>query len=127
MISENSPDRPDILRLRHHPDDLFALVGATAEHLRLDPAFVEKDFWVTELLRSLIRPMGATAVDKTSPWCSKVARACQRCTGLWIASRRMSTSFSYARAWARGSAIGFSNTFANGSEQIWTSTPTHVG
>jgi len=57
MISENRPDRPDILRLRHHPDDLFALVGATAEHLGLDPTFVEKDFWVTELLRSLSRPL----------------------------------------------------------------------
>jgi predicted nucleotidyltransferase component of viral defense system len=57
MISENRPDRPDILRLRHHSNDLFALVGATAEHLGLDPAFVEKDFWVTELLRSLSRPL----------------------------------------------------------------------
>jgi hypothetical protein len=57
MISKNSPDRPDILRLRHHPDDLFALVGDTAEHLGLDPAFVEKASWATELLRSLIRPL----------------------------------------------------------------------
>jgi hypothetical protein len=57
MISESSPDRPDAQWLRHHPDDLFALVGATGEHLGLDPAFVEKDFWVTELLRSLSRPL----------------------------------------------------------------------
>jgi hypothetical protein len=85
MISENRPDRPDILRLRHHPDDLFALVGATAEHLGLDPAFVEKDFWVTELLRSLIRPLpdnsggqDVTVVFKGGTSLSKVYRLVDR-------------------------------------------------
>ena len=42
---------PELLR-----DDLEALallVGQTAAHLGVDVAFVEKDFWVTELLRSV--------------------------------------------------------------------------
>lgn len=38
--------------LRDSPDDLFALCGATADSMGIDPAFVEKDFWVVELLRS---------------------------------------------------------------------------
>lgn len=44
-------------RLRDHPDDLFALVGATSDDLGIAAAFVEKDFWVTELLRSVARPL----------------------------------------------------------------------
>ena len=43
-------------RLRDRREDLAALVGRTAERLGIDPAFVEKDYWVTELLRSLARP-----------------------------------------------------------------------
>jgi hypothetical protein len=85
MISESSPDRPDAQRLRHHPDDLFALVGATAEHLGLDPAFVEKDYWVTELLRSLGQPLpdnsggpNVTAVFKGGTSLSKVYRLVDR-------------------------------------------------
>lgn len=44
-------------RLREHPDDLFALVGQASETLRLPLEFVEKDFWITELLRSVARPV----------------------------------------------------------------------
>ncbi|NUN53343.1 MAG: nucleotidyl transferase AbiEii/AbiGii toxin family protein [Planctomycetaceae bacterium] len=44
-------------RLREAPDDLFALVGRTAEAMRLPPEFVEKDYWITELLRSIARPV----------------------------------------------------------------------
>ncbi|MGH9091316.1 MAG: nucleotidyl transferase AbiEii/AbiGii toxin family protein [Acidimicrobiales bacterium] len=50
-------------RLAAHLDDLFALSGAAAEHLGVDPAFVEKDFWVTELLRSLARPLAPDRAD----------------------------------------------------------------
>jgi hypothetical protein len=42
--------------LRDAPDDLFALSGAAAAWLGIpDPAFVEKDYWVVELLRSVVR------------------------------------------------------------------------
>lgn len=43
-------------KLREHPDDLNALVGLTADRLGIDPAFVEKDFWVTEVLRAITEP-----------------------------------------------------------------------
>jgi len=39
--------------LRQHPDELTVLTGLAAEHLGIDPAFVEKDFWVTEVLRAV--------------------------------------------------------------------------
>ncbi len=39
-------------RLRDNPDDLEALVGGTAEALGISAVYVEKDFWVTEVLRS---------------------------------------------------------------------------
>lgn len=42
--------------LRDHPEDLQALVAATAESLGVDPAFVEKDFWAIEVLRAVTRP-----------------------------------------------------------------------
>jgi Nucleotidyl transferase AbiEii toxin, Type IV TA system len=44
-------------RLREHPEDLFALVGQASEALGLPLEFVEKDFWITELLRSVARPV----------------------------------------------------------------------
>lgn len=43
-------------RLREHPADLAALSSRAADQLRLPLAAVEKDFWVTELLRSVARP-----------------------------------------------------------------------
>jgi len=49
--------------LRDHPDDLDALVAATAASLRLDTGFVEKDFWVIEVLRAATAPIHATAKD----------------------------------------------------------------
>jgi len=39
-------------RLRDNPDELDALVGATADALGMPAVFVEKDFWVTEVLRA---------------------------------------------------------------------------
>ena len=44
-------------RLRDAPDDLFALTGRASDELRLPLEFVEKDFWITELLRSVARPI----------------------------------------------------------------------
>ena len=54
-------------RLRDNPDDLEALVGVTAEALRMPAVYVEKDFWVTEVLRAasiertVALPAGSTA------------------------------------------------------------------
>lgn len=54
-------------RLRDNPDDLEALVGITAEALGMPAVYVEKDFWVTEVLRaasidrSVELPDGSTA------------------------------------------------------------------
>jgi len=43
--------------LREHPDDLGQAVQAAAGALGVLPAFVEKDFWVTEAIRSLAQPL----------------------------------------------------------------------
>jgi len=39
-------------RLRQHPDDLAALVAQAATAGGLPASYVEKDFWVTEVLRA---------------------------------------------------------------------------
>ena len=44
-------------KLRDASDDLFALVGAASEYLKIAQEFVEKDYWVTELLRSTAKPV----------------------------------------------------------------------
>lgn len=44
-------------KLRESEDDLFALVGAASEFFKIPDEFVEKDFWVTELLRSVATPI----------------------------------------------------------------------
>jgi Nucleotidyl transferase AbiEii toxin, Type IV TA system len=50
-------------QLRMEPDDLDALVAATAEALGIDAAFVEKDFWVIEVLRAATREITVRAKD----------------------------------------------------------------
>lgn len=40
------------MRLREHPDDLAVLVGRAADERGLPAPYVEKDFWVTEVLRA---------------------------------------------------------------------------
>lgn len=56
-----------IERLRQHPDDLDALVAQTAAARGLPAPYVEKDFWVTEVLRAAVvdrevsMPDGSTA------------------------------------------------------------------
>jgi len=42
--------------LRDQPDDLDALIGAAAQARGLDANFVEKDFWLTEILRAATVP-----------------------------------------------------------------------
>lgn len=49
-------------KLRASPDDLFALVGQASDHLRIPQEFVEKDYWVTELLRSVSQPVDDAVV-----------------------------------------------------------------
>jgi hypothetical protein len=59
-------------RLRDSPDDLFALCGAAADSFGIpESAFVEKDFWVVELLRSVVRPLELEPVNDTP--CSATA------------------------------------------------------
>ncbi|MBC7299526.1 nucleotidyl transferase AbiEii/AbiGii toxin family protein [Nocardia salmonicida] len=43
--------------LREHPDDLAALIAASAEQLGLDQSFLEKDFWAMEVLRATTFPV----------------------------------------------------------------------
>jgi hypothetical protein len=50
-------------QLRMEPDDLDALVATTADALGIDAAFVEKDFWVIEVLRAATREMTVRAKD----------------------------------------------------------------
>ncbi len=59
--------------LRDSPDDLLALCGAAADSLGIpEPAFVEKDFWVVELLRSVVRPLDLEPVNNIP--CSATVR-----------------------------------------------------
>ncbi|QWL40993.1 nucleotidyl transferase AbiEii/AbiGii toxin family protein [Rathayibacter toxicus] len=39
-------------RLRDRPNDLNALIGITAKALRMSAVYIEKDFWVAEVLRA---------------------------------------------------------------------------
>jgi hypothetical protein len=50
-------------RLRDDIDTLAGLVQSAAEHLGIDRAFVEKDFWVTELLRAIADGGSITDAD----------------------------------------------------------------
>ncbi|MGH2513801.1 MAG: nucleotidyl transferase AbiEii/AbiGii toxin family protein [Candidatus Limnocylindrales bacterium] len=66
-------------RLRDHPDDLAALVSRASDLLRLPLADVEKDFWVTELLRSVARPIdGGICIFKGGTSLSKAYSIIER-------------------------------------------------
>ncbi len=68
-----------VARLREQPEDLFALVGQAGEALGLPLEFVEKDFWITELLRSVARPVDdAYLVFKGGTSLSKAFRLIER-------------------------------------------------
>jgi predicted nucleotidyltransferase component of viral defense system len=49
--------------LRNEPDSLDALVATTAVTLGIDAAFVEKDFWVIEVLRAATGEVTVLAKD----------------------------------------------------------------
>jgi len=44
-------------RLRENPDDLAALIARSSSARGIPQAFAEKDFWVTEVLRSVSEPL----------------------------------------------------------------------
>ena len=52
--------------LRDHLDDLSALIDLTARALGVAPVFVEKDFWVTEVLRAATAPIDVESSDGTA-------------------------------------------------------------
>ena len=52
-------------RLREHPEELEALVGVAAEALAMPAAYIEKDFWVTEVLRASSVARTVTMPDGT--------------------------------------------------------------
>ncbi len=67
--------------LRDSPDDFAALVERTASKLAYPPAFVERDYWITEILRSIARPIDgcdARVVFKGGTSLSKGWRLLQR-------------------------------------------------
>ena len=50
--------------LRSSQEDLVALAGEAADALGIpEPSFVEKDYWVVELLRSVMRPLELEPID----------------------------------------------------------------
>ena len=50
--------------LRSSQEDLVALAGEAADALWIpEPSFVEKDYWVVELLRSVMRPLELEPID----------------------------------------------------------------
>jgi hypothetical protein len=68
-----------VKRLRDMPDELSALVSRTSADLGLREAFVAKDFWVVEVLRSLAVPYeDVTVIFKGGTSLSKVYRIIDR-------------------------------------------------
>ncbi len=63
----SNPLDEDVPRLRDDVNTLSALVQQTSQHLGIDAAFVEKDFWVTELLRSVSRGEEITTAAASEP------------------------------------------------------------
>jgi hypothetical protein len=67
--------------LRENPDDFDVLVGRVAEHLGFPTAFVERDYWITEILRSISQPIEdyeANVIFKGGTSLSKGWRLLQR-------------------------------------------------
>ena len=62
-ISAGVAVNESLVRLRQRPDDLLALTAATADALAIPAEFVEKDFWVVELLRSLFNDSPRTSTS----------------------------------------------------------------
>lgn len=65
--------------LRDNHDDFLALVAATAQDISYPPGWIEKDYWITEILRSLSEPLGDfLVVFKGGTSLSKAWRLIQR-------------------------------------------------
>jgi hypothetical protein len=67
--------------LRNAPDDFVALVERVAQQLDYPVAFVERDYWITEILRSIAKPIldvDARVVFKGGTSLSKGWRLIQR-------------------------------------------------
>lgn len=67
--------------LREAREDFTVLVERVAQHLNYPPAFVERDYWITEILRSIARPIEgyeAKVVFKGGTSLSKGWRLIQR-------------------------------------------------
>lgn len=85
-------------RLRERPDDLLALVGDASVDLGLQQSWVEKDFWIVELLRSVGKPIddvrpvfkGGTSLSKAY---GLVERFSEDVDILIVLTREMSASF----------------------------------
>jgi hypothetical protein len=69
-----------VTRLRDRQDDLEALIASASESLVLPGAWVEKDFWVVEILRSVFRdpPEGVVPIFKGGTSLSKAFGLVQR-------------------------------------------------
>ncbi len=67
--------------LRDSPDDFAVLVERVAAELAYPPAFVERDYWITEILRSIAQPIDgydASVIFKGGTSLSKGWRLLQR-------------------------------------------------
>ena len=69
-------------RLRDDPDALNALVSRVAQHRGVNPAYVEKDFWVTEVLRIASRPRPIVGSDEPVGFIFKGGTSLSRVFGL---------------------------------------------
>ena len=69
-------------RLRDDPDALNALVSRAAQHQGVNPAYVEKDFWVTEVLRVASRPRVIAGSDLSAEFIFKGGTSLSRVFGL---------------------------------------------
>lgn len=68
-----------IQRNRLDPADLEALIAQTGDRLGIDPRFIEKDYWVVAVIRSLSAPVaGVTPVLKGGTSLSKAWHLTQR-------------------------------------------------
>lgn len=65
--------------LRNNTDDFLALITAAADDISYPPAWIEKDYWITEVLRSLAEPIeGFDVVFKGGTSLSKAWGLIQR-------------------------------------------------
>jgi hypothetical protein len=68
-----------VKRLRESPGDLAALITRSSGNSGIPASFVEKDFWVVELLRSVAQPsVGGTLIFKGGTSLSKAYELIQR-------------------------------------------------